>query len=146
MANTIADFWALVEKLPNGCWIYRGEVLKTGYGRFWFKGKRVLAHRFAYETEFGLIPEGSVPDHTCHSRDLLCPGGWTCPHRRCVNYDHVEIVSPLENARRQHSFHARKTHCRNGHPYDGVNTRIVAGERRCVVCIKEMPITGITRI
>lgn len=32
---------------------------------------------------------------------------------------------------------AEKTHCPQGHPYQGDNVRVIAGSRRCVTCLRE---------
>jgi len=53
-----------------------------------------------YEAANGPIPDGIYPDHLCHTNDHDCPGGTSCPHRRCVNPDHLDAVGDEENRRR----------------------------------------------
>lgn len=57
-------------------------------------------HRILYIEKFGPIPDGMPLDHKCHTDDKLCAGGPTCPHRPCVNPDHGEPVTDLENVHR----------------------------------------------
>lgn len=133
--NTVETFWGFVLKTDQ-CWIWTGEIIKSGYGRFSFKNKKTLAHRLAYELVVGPIPEGRELDHLCHSRDVSCLGGYECPHRRCVRPDHLEPVTSIENNHRGRNFQSAKTHCRNGHPYDEANTRYISGERRCHTCMR----------
>ncbi len=107
-AGEAARFWAKVDRTA-GCWLWTGDKV-NGYGRL--KVKRdgrwthVRAHRWAYEDAHGPIPPGIYPDHRCHTEDLSCPGGVTCPHRACVNPDHLEPVTFEENLARAN---ARRT-------------------------------------
>lgn len=65
------------------CWIWtRGT--HNGYGST-CSGE--LAHRTFYEAAKGPIPDGMVPDHLCR-------------HTLCVNPNHLESVTSLENLRR----------------------------------------------
>lgn len=118
-------FWKKVDKTDD-CWLWTAHTIK-GYGYFHVgTGLTLQAHRFAYETCVGPISKGLVIDHTCHT--LACPGGPTCPHRRCVNPAHLEVVTQGENARRGGLARANrarlnsKTHCINGHEYLPENT------------------------
>src|SRR5207247_10195698 len=67
-------FWSLVDKSANGgCWEWQGEVTKRGYGRFRVKGKRVQAHRFAYEITHGPIPAEQNVCHECDNPPCVRP-------------------------------------------------------------------------
>ncbi|MBM9509987.1 hypothetical protein [Actinacidiphila acididurans] len=88
----------------NGCWIWQRALNPEGYGmgtfaRLGHPGHH-LAHRVLYQEKHGPIPDSILLDHTCHTNDTDCQGGPTCPHRQCVNPDHVEPVTPLENVHR----------------------------------------------
>jgi hypothetical protein len=80
--------------------------------------------------------------HKCHDEAALaglCDGTNDCPHRRCVNLDHLKaeprrdnlLASPLT----QCSINKAKTECKRGHPFDEENTRIRKdGNRSCKTC------------
>ena len=88
---------------PEGChlWI-RAKVY--GYGKFALTPhKQVSATRWLWEQKRGPIPKGYGPDHLCHTNSDTCPGGVTCPHRACVNLDHIELVTLGDNLRRMHA-------------------------------------------
>lgn len=118
-------FWDYVSPEPNsGCWLWTGSLDAKGYGSFWGVGAHLKAHRFWYEHLYGPVPLGLELDHKCRVR---------C----CVNPDHLEAVTHLENMRRGDNHHRHKTHCRNGHPYDSVNTYAYRGERLCRECRRQ---------
>lgn len=75
-----ARFWAKIEKQGLGCWIWLGAKTKAGFGRFKFRGKLVLSHRFAYK-----ICCEDVPDDVWIIRkaDCLTPG--------CCNPKHLTV-------------------------------------------------------
>lgn len=112
----------------NGCWQWLGAWRSFGYGGISIgvseKGhpRNVLAHRFSYEYFVGPIKSGLEIDHQCGNR-------------RCVNPDHLEVVTRTENRRRGADPQRAKTHCRNGHAYDATNTYLTpAGNRSCRTC------------
>lgn len=109
-------------QVVDGCWRWTGHVTKTGYARTTYNGESRAAHRVFYEYLRGPIPEGMTLDHQCHTQDQTCTGGDTCPHRRCVNPDHLLPMTVGENASLM--YPARKTHCKNGHEYTEQNTQI----------------------
>lgn len=132
--NTLPKIMERVEKQPGGCWVWKGFITPQGYGACGYRGRRhTLAHRAVYQELVGPIPDGLTLDHLCHTKDQACPGGNSCPHRRCVNPGHLEPVTFAENASR--SVYARRTHCPWGHPYAGDNLRYTKnGGRFCVTC------------
>jgi hypothetical protein len=69
------------------CWIWQLALSDDGYGQVSIDGRNLQAHRFYYEQRFSPIPDGLLLDHLCRVR---------C----CVNPDHVEPVTTLENTRR----------------------------------------------
>lgn len=92
------------------CEPWLGRINADGYGTI----GRNLAHRVAYERERGPIPDGMTLDHTCHDPEV-CHAGRDCPHRRCVNVDHLEPATPAANASRSSKRHATTEHCPKGH-------------------------------
>lgn len=140
MAKTTEQrFWSHVQGGSyTECWIWTASLKQDqGYGQFtpaW--GLTVAAHLWSYQFMVGPIPDGLQVDHLCHTRDLSCPSGNACLHRRCVNPWHLEPVTPLVNTRRS-SGHASQTHCKWGHPFNEENTYL--GEknrlhRQCREC------------
>ena len=137
-------FTRLITKQANGCWLYTStDGTKDGYGIFLpFSGARkVAAHRWAYEVYNGPIPDGMQVDHLCHTqavKDGTCDGGVDCPHRRCCNPAHLELVTNAENTIRQNHFERNRQECPKGHPYDEANTYVdPKGKRRCRACKRE---------
>jgi hypothetical protein len=73
-----------------------------------------------YETFIGPIPENLVIDHLCRNR-------------ACQNPFHLEPVTPEENTKR--GARATMTHCKNGHPFSGLNLVFSSsGSRICRIC------------
>jgi hypothetical protein len=121
-----SPWWQKANELPEvpstPCVLWTGALDRRGYGTF----DNQYAHRMAYVAERGPIPEGLVIDHLCRNH-------------ACVNVDHLEAVTAEENKRRGQSVpavHARKMHCKVGHPYDEANTylRPDNGNRGCRAC------------
>lgn len=84
------------------CWLWRAtSVSPNGYGNFWMDNATRSAHRVAWELWVGPIGDNLTVDHVCHSLDPTCGGSWECLHRRCVNPDHLEVVTMSENILRK---------------------------------------------
>lgn len=123
-------FWEKVAITP-GCWLWLGCIGKDGYGLFGMGSGEtgIRAHRFAYETLIGPIPQDLHLDH------VKARG---CTHRNCVNPDHLEPVTPRENAMRGDApavVLSRENRCKKGHPLTPENTKIGSnGRRTCRIC------------
>ena len=105
-------FMAMVKKTP-GCWWWTGALNAHGYGVFrpYERTKQFGAHRYSYLLHRGPLTPGLVIDHLCGEPT-------------CVNPHHLEEVTVLTNCLRSRSpaaENARKTHCKYGHPFSGVN-------------------------
>lgn len=125
-------FWEKVDLGDGtGCWLWTGARNPNGYGQFWSGRRLGLAHRYAYETLVGPIPDGLSLDHLCR-----VPA--------CVNPVHLEPVSHRENCLRGISpaaQQAQQTHCKNGREFTEENTRLQilrSGrvKRHCRECAK----------
>lgn len=104
----------------NFCWVWSLTLTRRGYGKFHCDGRWVQAHRGIYEAVYGPIPEGLTVDHVCFNT-------------ACINPAHLQLLTLLENQRRQQSSFA--THCKSGHPFDPTNTYIrKSGARQCRKC------------
>lgn len=118
-----ARFDQFVFTEPNtGCWLWGGVLGGEGYGYFWRRGRKVIAHRVSHERFIGPIPRGLAVDHKCRVR---------C----CVNPLHLEAVSDKENVRRAliacPDSHKR-TACKNGHPL--TDESVTGSSRQCRIC------------
>lgn len=112
--------WNRVEKTETGCWLWTGATIPKGYGAISVEGRLELVHRVAYRLTHGTIPEGKQIDHTCHTKDCTTKAR-ECPHRRCINPEHLEAATSHENTLRGNMV-ASITHCPHGHLYDQENT------------------------
>lgn len=73
------------EYTEEGCKIPVGFKLnQDGYFRKRIDGKHVMYHRYAYEQEYGNIPEGIEVDHLCKNR-------------ACCNVNHLQLLTSSEH-------------------------------------------------
>jgi hypothetical protein len=61
----------VVENKETGCYEWIGG--RSKYGRFWYNGKYVSSHRFAYEFFVEKIPENLYMLHKCDNPRCVCP-------------------------------------------------------------------------
>lgn len=84
--DVYARLWRRIAK-GDGCWEWQGSRNPLGYGRIGSGGKYgriALAHRVAYESTFGPIPDGSCVLHRCDNPP-------------CCRPDHLFLGSMADN-------------------------------------------------
>jgi hypothetical protein len=68
----------------TGCWLFKGPYTSFGYGKVRVLGRHLVAHRLAYETFVGPIPDGLL---VCHH----------CDTPRCIRPEHLFLGTPRDN-------------------------------------------------
>jgi len=108
----------------HDCHLWQAPLDRDGYGTFFFRKFNRRVHRVAWFMLHGAIPKGMVVNHTCRKRN-------------CVNPQHLQIMSPVENSMRDSTsvgyINSQKTHCPYGHILD----RKYGKQRYCSVCSRE---------
>lgn len=85
MKQTAVRFWEKVDiKEPEECWEWQASTFGGRYGSFKYKGKSILAHRFAYILAYGSIKDGLQILHKCDNM-------------RCVNPKHLYEGTQSDN-------------------------------------------------
>jgi hypothetical protein len=68
----------------TGCFNWTGYKQPDGYGQIAVNGQVMMAHRFAWQMQFGKVPAGLEVNHTCLNRS-------------CINVQHLEVITHDEN-------------------------------------------------
>jgi hypothetical protein len=127
-STTHVRLWALVTPHGiGGCWLWIGATNPGGYGLIWDSTERRMrvVHRVTWEERHGPLPAGLRLDHTC-------------TNRACVNPDHLDPVTTVENnrrARERQRLGEYRSHCSAGHALTPENTRTGRDGRRCRICL-----------
>lgn len=73
----LARFWSNVVDPGNWdetkCFMWKGNVDKDGYGRFYCNYKEYKAHRYIYAIYIGPIPRGKLVCHRCNNSGCVNP-------------------------------------------------------------------------
>jgi hypothetical protein len=124
-STAIVRFWSMVNK-TEGCWLWTGAVLKSGYGVFnagtGRDDKRTeYAHRFSMEIA-GFPLNGNEGHHQC-------------PNKNCVRVhpEHVLVVPRQHNPDSPSHLNRLKIRCVRGHRLP----MYIPGQiRRCRLCAR----------
>lgn len=126
--DPVIRFQEKVSPEPNsGCWLWTGAVDMFGHGHLSVNNYPVRAHRFAFETYVGAIPDGALVTHTC---DVAS----------CVNPDHLRLgthqTNMTEMASRGRGIRSKRNLPRGVHFHnDCRGGRYTVSFRRCGVRI-----------
>lgn len=116
----LVRFYSKTERDPEtGCLLWTGGKFNTGYGKFYFEGKYVTAHRWIFTQDHGYAPP--VVRHDCDTPacvELKCllPGTQADNVRDAIERDRFPRTGPT---------------CKRGHSRWG---RQANGSRRCLDC------------
>lgn len=79
-------FWESIEKnvAEGACWEWTKAKDRRGYGRLYFQGKTLLAHRLAYSLMNGVLDPGIC---VCHR----------CDNPSCCNPSHLFLGTKADN-------------------------------------------------
>lgn len=110
--------------VTEGCWLWDGWHA-LGYADVWWESRPQRVHRVVYSLVVAPIPDGVHAHHLCHNKG-------------CVNPAHIEPIAAADHTRLHHPL---RTHCPQGHPYEGANVHVTRKpdgrlKRTCRTCAR----------
>lgn len=97
-ARLLANVAVVDTGYTTSCWLWQGPDSGSGrgggYGRIKIGGRTCAAHIVSYTNEHGYVPTNKQIDHLCRQR-------------RCVNPDHLEMVTHRRNQLRRAAARSR---------------------------------------
>lgn len=111
--------------MTSYCHIWLGSHNNHGYGQI-HRGRKWLAHRYAWVQEHGNIPDDTILMHICDNP-------------ACVRVSHLRVGTMRDNTHdmvgKKRDRNSRKTHCVHGHEFSVDNTYVHRnGSRHCKQC------------
>lgn len=139
MSNTHhSPYTEFVVDQMTDCILTKAYKSLNGYGKYMtINGKSHRAHRGAWIKAHGAIPVGMVIDHVCHNKAVElgeCEGGINCIHRTCINPKHLRLVTQQENIMSGLHNIDNRSHCNQGHLFEGNIMIRKSGKRECAEC------------
>lgn len=123
----VFQLWDNCKINSGGCLEFLGRRDEKGYGRVMWEGKNDRAHRLVFEALNGI--KLKTKEYICHK----------CDNPSCINIDHLflgdQTINMRDMAAKKRHFNSKKVKCKNGHPFDRVDSR---GNRNCSICHKEL--------
>lgn len=124
--NTVERLLKLYVHKTETCWEWTGAIAMNGYSKTKLNFKYTSGHRAFFEHYKGPISPGLQIDHLCKNK-------------RCVNPEHLEMVTPRENSARSpgtiSTINRHKLECNSGHLLSGDNLYMTPdGRRQCRSC------------
>lgn len=115
---------------PGGCWLWTGATNTTGYGHTRYKGKLWRVNRLSLAV--------FKPAEYVESLYVL----HKCNNEVCFNPDHLYCGNQTDNMqdclKAGRNPRAIQTHCKEGHEFNSVNSRVANnGQRYCIICKKQ---------
>jgi len=115
--------------VTTGCWEWNGPFTRGNYGTFTVNKKQYRAHRYAYSTLVGEIPENML---VCHK----------CDNPKCVNPEHLFLGSHLDN---NHDMHSKGRAPKTNPKIAGVNNKVAKLTDNDVRTIRDLAACGVSK-
>ena len=119
--------------METDCIIPDKKIEYNGYTYTTYEGETRGTHRIEWIKANGIIPKGYVVDHICHD-PKVCNAGLKCPHRACINLEHLRLITQQENILAGLHNIDNRSMCNQGHSFEGNIMVRSNGKRECAEC------------